>query len=443
MSEKLLMLGGGTVAAGAIVAAVVLRPQAPPEEVTVPTEPAAVVSQEITEPAVVDAPVAMVDPMRPVLDDLRVEADGLALVSGRGEPGADVAIIVDGQVVASVTTAADGGFLAFPELGYSDQPRILEFLQDPDGAALRSADRYVIAANPEPVIEVAPVIASVEPATQETAPAEMAPEETSDPIEEPVVALLEVEPEPAAPAPEIAEVSPEADEVLPATTESEAEQPVVAQTPSADEPVEEPAVEVAIAEPVETPAPESAPILAINEDGVRVVRPAVSSDTPPEVLTNVALDAITYDPGGDVVLSGRAAGQGFVRVYVDNTQINALPIDEAGNWRTDLPDVDTGVYTLRIDEVDTSGTVVSRIETPFLREDPEVVAQVMAEETETPGFTVATRTIQPGNTLWAIAEERYGSGVLYVSLFEANRDRIRDPNLIYPGQVFDLPELGQ
>lgn len=48
-------------------------------------------------------------------------------------------------------------------------------------------------------------------------------------------------------------------------------------------------------------------------------------------------------------------------------------------------------------------------------------------------------TVQPGNTLWAIARENYGEGILYVRLYEANRDRIRDPDLIYPGQVFDIP----
>jgi len=55
---------------------------------------------------------------------------------------------------------------------------------------------------------------------------------------------------------------------------------------------------------------------------------------------------------------------------------------------------------------------------------------------------VAVRTVQPGNTLWAIAQERYGDGILYVRVFEANRDLIRNPNLIYPGQVFRLPEDG-
>ncbi len=49
-------------------------------------------------------------------------------------------------------------------------------------------------------------------------------------------------------------------------------------------------------------------------------------------------------------------------------------------------------------------------------------------------------TVQPGNTLWGIASGAYGDGVLYVRLFEANRGQIRDPDLIYPGQVFTIPQ---
>ena len=194
-----------------------------------------------------------------------------------------------------------------------------------------------------------------------------------------------------------------------------------------------------IAEP-DVADPATPAILAITSDGVEVVQPAIASDAPPEVMSNVALDTITYDVAGDVVLRGRAVGAGFVQVYVDNIAITRLPVDADGTWRSDLPDVDTGVYTLRIDEITEQGEVVSRIETPFLREDPADVLAAMAEDVSDPEFTVATRTVQPGATLWAIAEERYGAGVLYVNVFEANRDRIRNPDLIYPGQVFTMPE---
>jgi len=70
---------------------------------------------------------------------------------------------------------------------------------------------------------------------------------------------------------------------------------------------------------------------------------------------------------------------------------------------------------------------------------PAVADQPAAVETAQAAPKLVTVTVQPGFTLWGIAQERYGDGVLYVQVFEANRDRIRDPDLIYPGQVFTVP----
>ena len=181
-------------------------------------------------------------------------------------------------------------------------------------------------------------------------------------------------------------------------------------------------------------------MLVADAEGVRVVAVDVAG---PQVLTNVALDSISYDLSGEVLLTGRGTGDGFVQVYVDNQPVTTSRITAGGDWRTDLPEVDTGVYTLRIDELDEAGTVVSRIETPFKREEPEAVAAVMAEETAEEDFKVAVRTVQPGATLWAIAREQFGKGIMYVAVYEANKDQIRDPDLIYPGQVFRMPETAE
>ncbi len=54
--------------------------------------------------------------------------------------------------------------------------------------------------------------------------------------------------------------------------------------------------------------------------------------------------------------------------------------------------------------------------------------------------SVRAVTVQEGDTLWAISQQRYGTGFLFVRLFEANRTAIRNPDLIYPGQVFTVPE---
>ena len=140
---------------------------------------------------------------------------------------------------------------------------------------------------------------------------------------------------------------------------------------------------------------------------------------------------------GDVQLTGRAqSNTRHVQVYLDNSSIVTLGVDDQGRWRGDLPDVDEGIYTLRVDEVAQDGSVTSRVETPFKRESPEA----LAEATANADGPLKQITVQKGASLWAIALERYGDGMLFVNVFEANADAIRDPNLIYPGQVFTLPE---
>ena len=179
-------------------------------------------------------------------------------------------------------------------------------------------------------------------------------------------------------------------------------------------------------------------VLLATDEGISVLQPGSAA---PEVLQSIALDSISYDPAGDVVLAGRGTGAGFVRIYLNNAPIKTLKIEADGRWRAPLPQIDTGVYTLRIDEVDESGTVVSRVETPFKREEPSVLAALDTGEAPEEGIRLSLVTVQRGNTLWGIASKTYGEGILYVRVFEANRDRIRDPDLIYPGQVFTVPEI--
>jgi nucleoid-associated protein YgaU len=66
-------------------------------------------------------------------------------------------------------------------------------------------------------------------------------------------------------------------------------------------------------------------------------------------------------------------------------------------------------------------------------------SQPASEPAPAPAPGVVTVTVQPGYTLWGIARETFGNGVLYVQVYKANKDKIRNPDLIYPGQVFTLP----
>ncbi|MGA1027011.1 MAG: LysM peptidoglycan-binding domain-containing protein [Lutimaribacter sp.] len=194
-----------------------------------------------------------------------------------------------------------------------------------------------------------------------------------------------------------------------------------------------------VAPPVVATATQSAQatapvVVRANNDGVALVQAAPNAA--PDSPATVALDTISYDDKGEVQLQGRAGaredGKTVVRVYVDNQPVADADVQEDGTWASTLPQVAAGVYTLRVDQLNAQGRVTSRAETPFKREEKEQLAAA-------PPQKARVVTVQPGSTLWAIARERYGEGILYVRVFNANRDRIRDPDLIYPGQVFDLP----
>ncbi|HHX91545.1 MAG TPA: hypothetical protein GX700_17620, partial [Paracoccus sp.] len=101
-------------------------------------------------------------------------------------------------------------------------------------------------------------------------------------------------------------------------------------------------------------------------------------DSAPQVMDNIVIDTISYSDTGEVQISGRAATADTgarVQIYLDNRPI-ALALAGNGDWTSDLPAVDPGVYTLRVDQLDAGGQVVSRFETPFQREDPAMVRAV-------------------------------------------------------------------
>lgn len=53
--------------------------------------------------------------------------------------------------------------------------------------------------------------------------------------------------------------------------------------------------------------------------------------------------------------------------------------------------------------------------------------------------TAKTYTVKAGDTLWALAAKYYGSGAQYTKIYNANTDKISNPNLIYVGQVLTIP----
>jgi len=179
---------------------------------------------------------------------------------------------------------------------------------------------------------------------------------------------------------------------------------------------------------------------SLNESVVETVAPTIIKATPEAItivhsgaqtlIDYISIDSISYNEVGDVDLAGRGVPNQNVIVYVDSTAIIKAEISTTGTWKTTLQNLQAGQYTLRVDQVDLAGKVTSRMETPFQRVYPQEVR----------GSTENTYTVQPGNSLWVIASGKYGEGQQYFQIFAANRDKIRDPDLIYPGQVFQLPD---
>ena len=226
-------------------------------------------------------------------------------------------------------------------------------------------------------------------------------------------------------------------EPTPAPAPAQTAETGIATTPTEPEPAAEPA-------PAATADTEAPSVLVADAEGVT----KLTADAP---VAAVLIDTIGYDRLGNVDIAGRGAAGGLVQLYIDNALAGTAPLSATGKWRMKLTSVDAGLHVLRVDQVDDAGKLTSRAETPFQREEPANLAVAAAPPAEPAAPAAGTTepaappvrqvkvTVQPGFTLWGIARESYGDGVLYVRVYEANRDLIRDPDLIYPGQVFTVP----
>ena len=147
---------------------------------------------------------------------------------------------------------------------------------------------------------------------------------------------------------------------------------------------------------------------------------------------SLTLDILNYEAGGQVDFSGQGKPNSRISAYIDNELIGITTVMPDGTWQL-VPTVQvaSGLHTLRIDQIDLTGQVISRLETPF-----------SMASFERPRTGEGLVIVQPGNSLWRIARRLYGQGIRYTMIFGANQDQIRDPALIYPGQIFIVPNEG-
>jgi nucleoid-associated protein YgaU len=173
--------------------------------------------------------------------------------------------------------------------------------------------------------------------------------------------------------------------------------------------------------------PGEVPLVVLGEgDGSsRILQSPTGDSTLP-----LALEAVDYDEKARVVFSGRAVPNATVRLYIDNQFIAEVIADANGRWvYTPTKPIIPGVHSLRLDQVTRDGKVHARVEIPFERATPEGVVMLSGKI-----------VVQPGNNLWRIARQLYGTGFRYTEIYDANKEQIRNPDLIYPGQIFAAPD---
>jgi nucleoid-associated protein YgaU len=413
-----------------------------PEKVATP-EKATAPEQVVTQ---TDPPASAAATLLPSFDVMRLDPDGAALVAGQVAGGAKVSILVDGAEVATATADDTGKFVVMFNL--------------PSAAAGR----------------LMTMVATLSDGTQVPSPTSVALAATT--------------------APKVADAA--------ASTAKTATQTQTATTQT------------------------GTTALAVNDQGAKVLQ--TDTNVAAEVAANVTIDTIAYPTPEAVQFGGHGTAGALVRLYLDNAPLgDATTVAADGTWNLTQSGIDPKVYTLRADELDASGKVTSRYETPFKRETPQALAaatsaQVATAEPPAPDATAATPapdvpqtapsdaasvpvqtdtkakvpaaqtttgsdtpapaadpaavaaaqtpapaadtaavataqtpapaanvtpaapepsvtvTVQPGFTLWGIAKRQFGSGVLYVQVYEANKDKIKNPDRIYPGQIFTLPK---
>ena len=201
---------------------------------------------------------------------------------------------------------------------------------------------------------------------------------------------------------------------------------LTAVTPGGGEVESETTVVVAVPEAGEDEEGEALAVLMSRDASVpsRVLqRPGGSG---PE--GGVSLDALDYDGRGKATMVGRAAAGNEVRIYIDTAYLGSAYANDQGEWQL-VPRgvVAVGEHLLRLDSVGADNEIAARIELPLRR------------DAEDPDLDVGQVTVMPGNSLWRIARRLYGKGTQFTLIYRANRDIIRDPNLIYPNQVFVVP----
>jgi len=436
--------------------------------------------------------------VQPSFDIIRVEPSGDTVVAGRAAPGATVELLSNGSVIATTTADAAGEFvlvlekplaagghdLALRTTGddgvsiYSNNNVAVAVPEDPSGEVLvvmnepgaaseilakpvmpaSTKAETVIAAAPPVMTPLAETQIAAAPATQDTSGQPTMPAAQPKPAElaeifEPAATTGEPETPPqmaeAAPAAPVTQSEPQMAESAPAAPVEKPETPpqMAERAPAAPVEKPEPRPQMAETAAVEKPAGESGGEVA--DSGQSATEPAmeVAAEVAPPAPVPLEVEAVEVE-GSKLYAAGSARPGAVIRLYIDGERVGEARVTDKGRWLLETEaQVPAGSVTVRADQL-APGTanVVARVEVPFTRRLDMAVLIPTATGGAPTGVNAAGELPKPnaviirrGDNLWTISRRTYGRGIRYTTIYTANREQIRNPHLIYPGQVFVLP----
>lgn len=391
-------------------------PEAPKAEV-VPAAP----KEEVVAKADPAAPAAPA-PVLPSFDVVRVEKDGSVVIAGKCGPEWDVDVLETNAVLGTSRSDAGGDFAIV----------LADALKPGDHALTLKARKGELS-----VASVQTAIVSIP--------------------DKPDGELLVMVEEPGKPS-EILAAPEKPAEVAAAEPQKPAEPAEPAATP------EKPA-EVAAADPAKPVAPAEQPAIA----------------------PTVTIKAVEIE-GDKLFVAGSGTADHEVRVYFNEDLVGTDRTKPDGAFLVEVVRaVPVGSYQVRADLIAAAGEVIARGVVPFEREEgvkiaavapetptepatpekpaeaapvapaaPEKPAEVAAADPAKPAEPAVTDPpavvapkleatansviIRRGDTLWRISRRVYGRGVRFSTIYTANQAQIADPNRIWPGQVFAVPD---
>ncbi len=217
--------------------------------------------------------------------------------------------------------------------------------------------------------------------------------------------------------------------------------------------------------------------IAVPSRGERETVAALTApDKPTVVLSQPAAPAgassgdlriatVEAQQGGALFATGVAPPGSTLRLYLNEAYVASVDSGADGKWSVRVErGMTPGGYRVRADRVGPDGRPLARVEAPFdypaelARTAPGKPATVAAAASDAaagaPKETAArpadaqnavvdelrTARVERGDSLWRISRSIYGEGMRYTQIYDANSSQIRNPDLIYPGQVLVVPK---